>query len=313
MAEESQAKQAWRSVLDNSTSQPSPIARGAIRIPSTTSPSMSPSPKPCRTPLHDAARMGMTDVVSAMIDDGADVNALDEGGLTPLHDAAQAGHTKVRRERERAHARRKTDDTRTIVEAHEQRVGNVRSQVVQLLISRGANVLLPDQQGRSISQSARTPVIAEMLTTAYRKALRQQQQKSRSSLATSQADLSVSRGSPPIQIDKSSGTQGSSTSSSTSSSLLATSLVMHSPSSLPMPRAPSALASTTITTPTTATTTTTTAVTPTTAASAAATRSPSSDLFSDSPPSSRYLSALGSDHEGDEDDDEDDSRYFSLT
>jgi ankyrin repeat protein len=39
--------------------------------------------------------MGMSDVVSAMIEDGADVNAVDENGLTPLHDAAQAGHTKV--------------------------------------------------------------------------------------------------------------------------------------------------------------------------------------------------------------------------
>ena len=84
---------AWEQVLRSGGDQPSPIGRG-MRIQSNSHISV---PRGTRTPLHDAARMGMTDVVASMIEDGADVNAVDENGMTPLHDAAQAGHTKVPR------------------------------------------------------------------------------------------------------------------------------------------------------------------------------------------------------------------------
>ena len=44
------------------------------------------------TPLHDAARMGYTDIVRALVSAGADLHSLDENGHTPLHVATRMGH-----------------------------------------------------------------------------------------------------------------------------------------------------------------------------------------------------------------------------
>ncbi|KAE8386173.1 ankyrin repeat-containing domain protein [Aspergillus alliaceus] len=41
-----------------------------------------------RTPLHDAIRVGVENVACLLIDRGADINATDKDGRTPLHDAA---------------------------------------------------------------------------------------------------------------------------------------------------------------------------------------------------------------------------------
>lgn len=42
--------------------------------------------------LHEAARLGRTNMVRALIDAGADVNAADAKLQTPLHEAAREGH-----------------------------------------------------------------------------------------------------------------------------------------------------------------------------------------------------------------------------
>lgn len=47
------------------------------------------------TPLHYAACRGFLDVVSLLIDHGADVNATNKWHWTPLHLAAADGHTEV--------------------------------------------------------------------------------------------------------------------------------------------------------------------------------------------------------------------------
>ena len=46
-------------------------------------------------PLDDACREGQVEVVLALIDQGADVNAPINGGWTPLHLALGNGHTVV--------------------------------------------------------------------------------------------------------------------------------------------------------------------------------------------------------------------------
>ena len=48
------------------------------------------------TPLHEAARLGLSDVVEGLIADGVDVNARDASGCTALHLSIQEGHLQVR-------------------------------------------------------------------------------------------------------------------------------------------------------------------------------------------------------------------------
>ena len=44
------------------------------------------------TPLHVAARSGDLDLVLALLEDGAEIDAVGDYGKTPLHNAAQYGH-----------------------------------------------------------------------------------------------------------------------------------------------------------------------------------------------------------------------------
>ena len=45
-----------------------------------------------RLPLHNAAEKGRVDLVPVLIQNGADVNAVDKDKQTALHDAAKKGH-----------------------------------------------------------------------------------------------------------------------------------------------------------------------------------------------------------------------------
>lgn len=48
-----------------------------------------------RTPLHEAARYGLIDVIKALLDKGADVNAADQKGRTPLMESVLSGLVKT--------------------------------------------------------------------------------------------------------------------------------------------------------------------------------------------------------------------------
>lgn len=47
------------------------------------------------TPLHVAAKWGKTNMVSLLIEKGANIEAKTRDGLTPLHCAARSGHEQV--------------------------------------------------------------------------------------------------------------------------------------------------------------------------------------------------------------------------
>ena len=44
-----------------------------------------------RTPLHEVAKWGQTEIAISLIEDGAEVNAQDKEGRTPLHEAGEWG------------------------------------------------------------------------------------------------------------------------------------------------------------------------------------------------------------------------------
>ena len=46
-------------------------------------------------PLHDCAKDGDIEKVNLLIAEGANINSIDENGLTPLHCAADQGHREV--------------------------------------------------------------------------------------------------------------------------------------------------------------------------------------------------------------------------
>ncbi len=47
------------------------------------------------TPLHVASGMGQEECASALLEEGADPNALDRAGWTPLHSASRFGHARI--------------------------------------------------------------------------------------------------------------------------------------------------------------------------------------------------------------------------
>ena len=46
-------------------------------------------------PLHDCAKEGDIEKVNILISEGANINSIDENGLTPLHCAADQGHKGI--------------------------------------------------------------------------------------------------------------------------------------------------------------------------------------------------------------------------
>jgi len=81
------------------------------------------------TTLHQAAERGDVAAVEKLLDEGADVNARDEGGASPLHAAAFAGHRNV----------------------------------IRLLIKRGADINLEDNDGDTPLGFAKDDATAKLL------------------------------------------------------------------------------------------------------------------------------------------------------
>lgn len=91
------------------------------------------------TPLHFAAGYNRADIVRFLLDNGADVNARDKGGLVPLHNACSFGHTEA--------TEVLVADERTDVDALDQwkytplheAVAKGKSEAVRILLTNGAS------------------------------------------------------------------------------------------------------------------------------------------------------------------------------
>ncbi len=118
------------------------------------------------TPLHRAASKGKAELVKALIEAGANVNAKIKSGLrrgeTPLHQAAYSGHTEVVKAliEAGAEANAKDKDSQTPLHKAGYR-GN--AEVVKLLIKAGAQVNAKNSNGQTPLHEAASWANIEMV------------------------------------------------------------------------------------------------------------------------------------------------------
>lgn len=99
------------------------------------------------TPLHLAAGYNHLDVVEYLLENKADVNAKDKGGLVPLHNASSYGHVDVASLLIRYNSVINATDRWNFTPLHEA-AQKGRTQVCSLLIIHGADVYLKNQEGQ---------------------------------------------------------------------------------------------------------------------------------------------------------------------
>jgi ankyrin repeat protein len=104
------------------------------------------------TPLHIAVRSGRGDVVSLLLDHGAEINAHEAGyqdvaGMTPLHAAASRGDVELVKLLLDRGAAIDSEDSEGTTPLH---LALVHHDVVELLVTRGAKVTGANRQGRSV-------------------------------------------------------------------------------------------------------------------------------------------------------------------
>lgn len=100
------------------------------------------------TPLHLAAGYNHLDVVEYLLQNGADVNTKDKGGLIPLHNAASYGHVDVAGLLIKYNSCMNATDRWSFTPLHEA-AQKGRTQLCALLILHGADVLLKNQEGQT--------------------------------------------------------------------------------------------------------------------------------------------------------------------
>jgi tankyrase len=98
------------------------------------------------TLLHLAAGYNHLDVVEYLLENGADVNARDKGGLIPLHNASSYGHVDVALLLIKYNSLVNMCDRWNFTPLHEA-AQKGRTQLCSLLINHGADVTLQNQEG----------------------------------------------------------------------------------------------------------------------------------------------------------------------
>ena len=129
------------------------------------------------TPLHLAAGYNNLDVADFLLENGADVNAQDKGGLIPLHNASSYGHLDIAALLIRYNTVVNATDKWGFTPLHEASQKG-RTQLCSLLLAHGADPSLKNQEGQTpldlstaedvkcLLQDAMTSNIASLPTTS---------------------------------------------------------------------------------------------------------------------------------------------------
>merc|ERR1719150_1844362 len=100
------------------------------------------------TPLHLAAGYNNLEVADFLLENGADVNAQDKGGLIPLHNASSYGHLDIAALLIRYHTVVNATDKWGFTPLHEA-AQKGRTQLCALLLAHGADPTLKNQEGQT--------------------------------------------------------------------------------------------------------------------------------------------------------------------
>ena len=100
------------------------------------------------TPLHLAAGYNNLEVAEYLLENGADVNAQDKGGLIPLHNASSYGHLDIAALLIRFSTVVNATDKWGFTPLHEA-AQKGRTQLCALLLAHGADPTLKNQEGQN--------------------------------------------------------------------------------------------------------------------------------------------------------------------
>ncbi|XP_063290647.1 poly [ADP-ribose] polymerase tankyrase-2 isoform X2 [Pelobates fuscus] len=116
-------------------------------------------------PLHLAAGYNNLEVAEYLLQNGADVNAQDKGGLIPLHNAASYGHVDVAALLIKFNACVNAIDKWAFTPLHEA-AQKGRTQLCALLLAHGADPALKNQEGQTALDLVTADDVRALLTAA---------------------------------------------------------------------------------------------------------------------------------------------------
>jgi len=117
------------------------------------------------TPLHLAAGYNNLEVADYLLEQGADVNAQDKGGLIPLHNASSYGHLDIAALLIKYHTIVNATDKWGFTPLHEA-TQKGRTQLCALLLAHGADPNLKNQEGQTPLDLATADDVKCLLTDA---------------------------------------------------------------------------------------------------------------------------------------------------
>ncbi|KAL8592133.1 Poly [ADP-ribose] polymerase tankyrase-2 [Nucella lapillus] len=117
------------------------------------------------TPLHLAAGYNNVEVAEFLLENGADVNAQDKGGLIPLHNASSYGHVDIAALLIKFNTCVNAQDRWGFTPLHEA-AQKGRTQLCALLLAHGADPTMKNQEGQTPLDLAQADDVQALLTDA---------------------------------------------------------------------------------------------------------------------------------------------------